>query len=152
MGQTAHGTRPASGGLVETATVLLSQMSADTLPVRSNSSKEGDLECVTAMTRLALCTGLEISAERQAGIIEMLRRRGYTDDRIVWASDELAYRTKADYGKIITLADFVEILESGTAGLITYNEMLAQCEKHGFTIAQFEAVSQPGAKPMWRKR
>ena len=79
--------------------------------------------------------------------------RGYTDEQIMRAANDLAYTTKADYGKIITLADFVEAIEEPHGELHTWHEMLASCTRAGVTVTQgWESVRVEGHdKPMWRK-
>jgi len=83
----------------------------------------------------------------------MLRMRGYTDEQIMRAANDLAYTTKADYGKIITLADFVDAIKEPHGELHTWHDMLYLCARDGVTVTHgWEPVYLEGHdKPMWRK-
>ena len=89
--------------------------------------------------------------------MEMLERRGYTHEQIIKAADDLAYTTKADFGKVITLADFVEAIEpKESERLYTYAEMLIELNRmrlgHEPYTKYFTPVYIDGeAKPKWKK-
>jgi len=88
------------------------------MPTRPSSYSMQESHRITqAISRMALCTGLEIGPERQAAWIVMLPRRGYSADQVEAALDDMAYTITDAYGKVVTLADIVQRIE-GTAPVV----------------------------------